>query len=145
MGKKCSFLCGALTGAFLAGAATLLLAPKSGKEIRREVEKIANDFSDPEADKKEMLIKYHEKALKTAKEKAEKVQEKALETKEFMMERAAANKEMLHAKIQPQEDSEVMDSFEDIIINAQETAEKTIEPVIEATQEAHEEGTDNFI
>jgi len=161
MGKRCSFFAGAVAGALLAGAATLFLAPKSGKDIRKELEKIANDFTDPEADRKELLVKYHEKALKGAKKQAEKVQEKALETKDFVIERAQASKDTLKSKITPEEEGE--SGFEDIIINAkeevadkadevadvvaekaqefQENAQETAENVVEQVQEQ----TDNFI
>ena len=54
MAKKGGFLLGAVIGGTAAAVAALLLAPKSGKELRDELAAQADDFLDMASDYTEM-------------------------------------------------------------------------------------------
>ena len=61
MGNKKKIMGGALIGAVLGIAAGMLMAPKKGKELRKDVKKISADFYKSIAPKLKKIKKFSEK------------------------------------------------------------------------------------
>lgn len=70
------FLCGVITGGIIAGAAALLLAPKTGEEIRKNMKCCMDEFTDPETDKMQYATDKLNKAVENAQELVEKLKDK---------------------------------------------------------------------
>jgi gas vesicle protein len=89
---KIKILEGALVGAVLGVAAGLLLAPKSGAKLRKDIENVSADFYDSIAPEMKKLGKIGEKEYKTfvknAAESYAKAKKLSTEEAEFLAEEA---------------------------------------------------------
>lgn len=89
-----SFLTGLIVGATAGALAGVLLAPKSGKETRDDILKIANDIADKATDSYSMAKKELEKRIDAVKGIGEKIDQKKYKTlvdqvvKEFKKDKA---------------------------------------------------------
>ena len=70
MGNKKKIMGGALIGAVLGIAAGMLMAPKKGKELRKDVKKISADFYKSIAPELKKIKKFSEKEYKIFVKKA---------------------------------------------------------------------------
>ena len=102
MGKNSGFLLGALIGGSAAAITALLLAPKSGKELRARLAKQLDDVLDSTADYNDQVVDKADDLKKLAQAKAIQLTKQSEEIANLLKEKTGVTTNELYADLKDQ-------------------------------------------
>ena len=118
------FMIGALIGGMLGGAVALLLAPKSGKELRSDINGGAKYISDKTQEFKQTAIEKGTELAEVAKTKTNTLSEKVSKQSATILENVKNVKQKVSKSAQ--------EEAEDVIVSSEEP--ELVQPVAEETE-----------
>ena len=148
MSRKGGFLAGAFWGALFAGAAALLYAPKTGKELRAELSEELDHFAARAEEYRELAAERANEYRDVAFERAEEYRDLAVERGVELYDAANAKTEEIRVNLaqSAQQFKTQLDDFKQSVVeNYKETEEavsEDVDVVITEFKEALEETTD---
>ena len=118
------FMIGALIGGMLGGAVALLLAPKSGKELRSDINGGAKYISDKTQEIKQTAIEKGTELAEVAKTKTNTLSEKVSKQSATILENVKNVKQKVSKSVQ--------EEAEDVTVSSEEP--ELVQPVAEETE-----------